>query len=353
MAARDGVSVVLPVHNAGSYLAPAVKSILEQKDVEVELILVDDHSNDDAVHQLQDDHRLNIFKSPGRGIVQALNHGIEKAKFPFVARMDADDLAHPDRLKLQMALFRSQPEIDICGTLVEIFSDLQLQQGYRHYQTWINAQVNHQQISNAMFVESPIPHPSAMFRKALWDELGGYHESKWPEDYDFWCRAFLASKQFAKPENIRLLRWRDHGRRLSRTDDRYNKEMFMRCKAYYLAQYLSSVYQAHNKLNVSIWGTGPTGLKLHDYLIEYSSTHAISIDSFYDINSKMRGREKRQKPVYVVEIGNSRDSLAMDRFKQTGNLLLVAVGARGARSEMNQYLSFCGLEIGVDYILMA
>ena len=134
--------------------------------------------------------------------------------------------AHVDEFRCAHAIDignrMQQPQIDISGTRVLMFSvGSEIGGGYLAYQNWINSLSQHSDIEREFFVESPIPHPSAMFRRALFDELGGYHESAWPEDYDLWCRALLAGKKFGKPEyaqNDYLLRWRDHQGRLSRLD---------------------------------------------------------------------------------------------------------------------------------------
>ena len=153
--------------------------------------------------------------------------------------------------------------------------------GYQHYQHWINGLCTPDEIALNMFVESPIPHPTAFMRTSTLHDLGGYLDSDWPEDYDLWCRALLAGYRFGKPETGTLLRWRDHAVRASRQDKRYAKQAFLRCKARYLSELLKSRQQSQ----ISIWGTGPTGLKLHDYL----ESHGITVNRFIDINSKLAG----------------------------------------------------------------
>ena len=182
---EHGISVLMPVHNAGEFLQTAVHSILAQRDVSLELILIDDHSNDTAIESLNPDPRLRVLRSPERGIVAALNHGFDNARYPYIARMDGDDIALPQRLFKQLRLLLDQPNIHICGTQVEIFSDsIEIADGYRRYQNWINQQVSSTDIEKNFFVESCIPHPSAMMHRDVLSSLGGYHDTPWPEDYD-------------------------------------------------------------------------------------------------------------------------------------------------------------------------
>jgi len=96
-----GVSVIMPVHNAGRYLAAAVRSILEQNHQKLELIVVDDRSTDGAIDQLcttLSDNRLKVIESKGVGIIDALNFGITESRYDLIARMDSDDIAAPERV---------------------------------------------------------------------------------------------------------------------------------------------------------------------------------------------------------------------------------------------------------------
>ncbi|NNE05413.1 MAG: glycosyltransferase family 2 protein, partial [Xanthomonadales bacterium] len=158
---RDAlVSVVLPVRNGGAYLADAVTSILAQSHRNLELLLVDDHSDDGAVEDLDIcDPRLRVLTSPRNGVAAAFNHGLARAEGEFVARMDADDLALPRRLEAQLGLFSSDHSIDICGTGVAFFPQSAVAGGNRHYQAWLNRLTSPQDLRLQIFIESPIPNP--------------------------------------------------------------------------------------------------------------------------------------------------------------------------------------------------
>lgn len=335
------ISVIMPVHNAGHYLADAVNSILTQQGVELELVIIDDHSSDAAITRLPADSRISLVESPQRGIVAALNHGLENSKYPLIARMDGDDVAAPNRLICQLELLIAQPEIDVVGSKVNIFSDQgKLGKGYQLYQNWINQQCSPQQIADNFFVESCIPHPSALFRRSLIEEIGPYQDCPWPEDYDLWCRALVAGKRFGKPKQEALLHWRDHPQRTSRVEQRYVKQRFLECKAHYLAQYLSK----RATRTAMIWGTGPTGLKMHDLLQQ----HGIEISGFIDVNPKLAGRQKRDKPVHIISQHPQPQELA-----HLDSLILSAVSARGARQKICAALDASGRTAGQDYICVA
>lgn len=331
----------MPVRNCGNYLAAAVDSILKQHDVLFELLIIDDHSTDIAIQALPEDPRISILKSSGSGIVAALNTGLEHANYPFIARMDGDDIAAPERLVTQLKFLIDNSDIDICGTQVELFSDDgEIGDGYIYYQHWINQLNHHEDIVANFFIESPIPHPTAMLRKSLLVELGAYQDTSWAEDYDLWCRAFIQNKRFGKPKVGPLLQWRDHTTRTSRVQERYSKQQFLQCKAKYLQQYL----QQREIDSCEIWGTGPTGLKLHDYLQHLG----IQTHRFVDVNPKLEGRQKREKNVSIVS-----RKLTHTQVAEISCMVLVAVSTRGAREEIKNTLLEVKLVEMRDFILMA
>lgn len=343
------VSVVLPVHNGGDHLAIAVKSILAQKRIDLELLIIDDHSTDQAIQQLDTiiDERVELLRSPKRGIIPALNLGLEHAKFDLIARMDADDISLPHRLSKQCTFLEQNPSIQICATQVKLFNQGAIVgKGYQLYESWINSVTETSHIETEFFIESPLPHPSVMFYKKPIVRLGGYQDRGWPEDYDLWSRALLAGIKFGKVPEV-LLHWRDGENRTSRTDSRYSKVNFIRCKAFYLARYL-----LNRKLrSIQIWGAGPTGRKMHD-LLEHEG---VQVSRFLDVNPKLAERTKRGKAIKIVE-----PNLSQRQFSQAAYLeiekygpIVVAVAARGAREDIRRELLSHQLIEGKQFIFAA
>ena len=113
------VSIILPVHNGGLQLAVAVHSIVAQTLRDWELIVIDDGSSDGAIEDLRrdlGDSRLVISgDSRNVGLSARLNEGVSMARGRYIARMDHDDIAHPDRLRLQVDLMTRQTDVDLCG----------------------------------------------------------------------------------------------------------------------------------------------------------------------------------------------------------------------------------------------
>jgi len=323
------ISVILPVHNAGHYFQQALTSVLQQSYENFELIIVDDHSDDHALDWLPNDPRIRLIQSKTQGLVGALNSGLEIAQGDFFARMDADDINHSQRFEQQLRFLQTHKDIDICSCKIKIFSEYQtLGQGYRLYQQWLNQQLNHEQIERAMFIESPIVHPSIMMPMERAKQIAPYQQNAWPEDYDFWLRALDKAYRFAKVEQT-LFYWRDHLQRLTRTDKRYDKKSFFKIKAKHLAKRLSY----HN--NIFIWGTGPTGLLLHDELCK----NQINIQGFIDVHPRRIGQHKRDKPVLDIESG-----------VKTADFILVAVAHRGIREKINEYLLSNKKQAMLDFV---
>lgn len=337
------ISVIMPVHNAGSYLADAIASILNQKNISLELIVVDDHSTDHAIDDLPvnltQDNRVKFVSSDSRGVVAAMKSGFAYAQGNYIARMDADDIALPDRLSKQYDYLQQYPEIGIAGGQVKIISDSEIADGFLLYEKWLNQLCLPEDIERELFIESPIPNPTAFFRREVYESLNGYHDPDWAEDYDMWLRAYELGIKMGKPDGV-ILHWRDHDKRLTHCDSRYDNKLFMQAKAYYLAR--SHGHLKHRK--AIIWGTGPTGIYLYDILIAQN----VEVEAFIEVNPRRVGGVKRGLPVihfteiteYTREINNNA-------------LIIGAVGARGARAEMRQALLDMGKEEGIDFLFAA
>jgi glycosyltransferase involved in cell wall biosynthesis len=224
----------MPVFNVADMLDRAIVSMLGQTLSDIELIVVDDGSTDDSLARLERwakrDPRVVVIRQVHGGIVQALNAGLAACRAPTIARMDADDRSHPERLASQMRWLEARPEVAVLGCKVEGYPAGQVREGFRMYLEWLNSLVTPEEIDRQIYVESPMAHPSVMMRRDWVEKVGGYEDHGWPEDYDLWLRLHLAGARFAKVPEV-LLWWREHPRRLTRTDSRYSVENFLRAKA--------------------------------------------------------------------------------------------------------------------------
>jgi glycosyltransferase involved in cell wall biosynthesis len=331
----------MPCYNVAATLDETMGSLLEQTYPGFEIIAVDDGSEDSTLNQLQAwaerDARVRLLAREHEGIIPTLNAGLAICRSTLVARMDADDRAHPQRLERQVEMLEADPGLAVCASLVEGFPVENVREGFQIYIGWLNHLVGHEAITREIFIESPLAHPSVAFRKRWVEKVGGYQEHGWPEDYDLWLRLYLAGARFAKVPEI-LLYWREHELRLTRTDSRYSVENFIRAKAHYLCQGPLS-----DRDGVIIWGAGQMGRRLAKHL----DREGAPLVAFIDIDPGKIGRERRGKPIVGPEdLRNQLD--ASERL-----VVLAAVRSRGARALIRERLNGMGLRAGADWWAVA
>ncbi len=182
------VDVVIPAFNAEATVGAALRSCLEQTAPNLRVIVVDDGSTDDTAAQVQaiaaTDPRVTLIRQPNGGIAAATNAGIAAGTAPFVARLDADDLSHPDRHRLQLSRFLHQPDlVALSGAHAEMSGDGQAT-GRLHIPPehpradpdWVPAR------------EPPLTQPFAMFRRTALHRIGLYRPFPVSEDTDLYWR---------------------------------------------------------------------------------------------------------------------------------------------------------------------
>jgi GT2 family glycosyltransferase len=228
---------------------------------------------------------------------------------------------------------QENPELGVVGCLVDGFPEEDLREGFRSYIAWLNSLVTDEDIQRERFVESPLAHPSVVFRKEIIQEAGGYQECGWPEDYDLWLRLAQAGVRFGKVPEL-LLSWRNHPTRLTRSDSRYSLENFIRCKAHYLLQGPLAGRDA-----VFIWGAGMHGRRLSKHLL----AGGAPVVAFIDIDPRKIGNTRRGKPILPAE------ALPAEWGRWRAPVLLAAVGSRGARGLIRDRLTGFGLDEGRDW----
>ena len=121
---RNLVSVVMPVYNVARYIDEAMESILNQSFPNFELIIVDDGSTDDTVERIKGykDSRIRLYRHD-HDFIGSLNLGLQEARGKYVARMDADDMMHVDRLRIQYNIMELEPSIDCCGSWFTMYDE--------------------------------------------------------------------------------------------------------------------------------------------------------------------------------------------------------------------------------------
>lgn len=200
------VSVLMPARNASAFICDAMESMLTQTWRDFELLVIDDASEDDTVDRILSfrDARIRLLRSKERKrLAGALNWGLQEARGEWIARMDADDVAHPRRLERQILFLSRHPEIEVCGTDVNAFGAGQARQRLRYPR-------RPEQVRAFSLFHCPFAHPTVMFRRRSFiNHQWKYNVDYYPaEDYELWARV-LGTVQGANLP-CALLRYRRH-----------------------------------------------------------------------------------------------------------------------------------------------
>jgi glycosyltransferase involved in cell wall biosynthesis len=326
------ISVLLPVYNAAATLTTTIESLQSQTVSDWEAIIVDDGSVDATATVAESlarlDPRLRVFRRPHAGIVEALNFGLSQTRGEFVARQDGDDESLPQRFEQQLKAFELDPELGLVSCFVQHAATAGWQtnaeaqtRGYASYCDWLNSFSEPHEIRRASFIESPLAHPTVLFRRSLVDLHGGYRDGDFPEDYELWLRWLDAGVKMQKAKET-LYVWNDAPERLSRTDARYAPDAFLELKSKSLVKWLQRFNPQHPE--VVIWGAGTLSKRRARRLQEDGCT----IRAFIEVNPKRRGQKINNVPIYLL-----------DQFDQVPKCFIVSVvGNRGAGENIRKFL---------------
>lgn len=205
--ARNTVTVIMSVHNGARYLREAISSILNQTLKEFEFIIVDDASTDESesiIHSFTDP-RIKILKNEQNiGLTKSLNIALQKSTGTYIARMDADDIALPERLTVQKNFLDTHPDIVCVGSALRIIDEHGVEQGSKTVFS------DPALLGFHMKMKNQIAHPTVLFRKDAILSVHGYDETfTYAQDYDLWSRLLEMGFQFSNIE-MPLLLYRIH-----------------------------------------------------------------------------------------------------------------------------------------------
>jgi len=332
------ISVLIPMYNAQLTLATALDSLRRQTFSDWECVLCDDGSTDEsaaiALAYAAKDRRFAVIKRDHAGLVTTLNAGLRVCRAPYVARLDADDACHRERLRVQYEYLEQHSELAGVGCGIRMFPRSGLSASRRQYEAWLNALATESDIARDRFVECPLAHPTWFIKREVLLAFG-YRDMGWPEDYDLILRLLGAGQRLSTVQG-RLLGWRESSTRLSRTNRNYDIESFTRCRAHFLAtDWLA------NTPSYGLWGYGSTGRNL---------ARALSLHG--------------KKPAYIVELHPGRigqrilgvpvvapSTLATVRCP--GDKLILSVSGLQQRSDARRFATGQGLVENVDFVCAA
>jgi glycosyltransferase involved in cell wall biosynthesis len=268
------VSVILPNFNGGQFLRKAVRSILGQTYRHFELIYIDDGSTDNSMaimRTIKDPRVRMIINRENRGLVYCLNLGIQSAQGKYIARMDADDISLPHRLKCQIQFMEKHSSISICGAWIKTIG--------RKHTCWRNDRlpISDVSIKLRLFFGNSLVHPTVMMRKAFIDarSLSYNPDMKKIEDYDLWSRVGNAA-QFANIPKT-LLKYRYHDLNLSHIDFHFDTSRKSLLYSIYKRLFDSNGIQYDDN-----------DLDLHYRLNDYPKIEGITIDQIVNWLLRLR-----------------------------------------------------------------
>jgi len=218
------VSVITSVLNGERYLDAAIGSIAAQSFRDFEHILIDDGSTDATAEILgrwqEREPRLVVVSRENRGFPYSLNEAAARASGRYLAVMDGDDIAFPDRLAIQVARMESEPELVALGAKVEVIDA----EGRPLRQ--IQQPLDHETIleRHATTLQPQLYHPATLLRAETFHAVGGYREAfAKVEDYDLWLRLEERGRLANCPEV--LLQYRVHMRSISHNNSAIQRRL--------------------------------------------------------------------------------------------------------------------------------
>lgn len=225
------VSVILPVYNGEKYIAQSVDSILNQTYNNIELIIIDDGSNDNTlkiINSYSSDPRVIIITRENKGLVHSLNEAIDISRGRYIARMDADDIASVDRIEKQIDFLSNNIDVAIVGSRVILINENDDEIGRCYRPLSLDA------IKCHFYYGSPLVHPTVVYNlNVLSKDKIKYCKDDYPaEDLGLFLRI---SKDF-KIRNIKypLLKYRitSTGISLSNNEKQRNKSIDLRVNSF-------------------------------------------------------------------------------------------------------------------------
>jgi glycosyltransferase involved in cell wall biosynthesis len=230
------ITFVIPAKNAQKTLAETLTSLVSQTFKDFNVIIVDDGSTDQTAliaQTFQEKLPIKIISHPeSEGVAKSINDGIMRSDSEFVARLDADDTAHPLRLQKQLDFFESNQKTGICGSQMNVFSD----DGLTHYV--LSHPTSSASIKTALIQRCVLAHPSLLIRRSVFEIAGLYDVNfDYAEDYDLWCRASLLGIQFANI-NEQLTNYRIHSGQVSNQKSQLQQVRDLAIKKKYISAFL-------------------------------------------------------------------------------------------------------------------
>jgi len=307
------ISVIVTFFNARDTLGIAVDSILSQSFTDFEVLLVDDGSSDGSMDSLSefDDFRLIRLQAGRIGRAAALNLGLRSARGEYVAILDADDLALPQRLSEQKSVLDTLPNVGLVCSSIELMDEVGNDLGFVEFPT------EHEELQKKLLELNPFAHSSVMYRRHIALEVGGYNERcEKSIDFNFYLDMLSAGVRLIgqKKAHIRLRHYRTSWGK----DD---------------AQALQMRYGILGLINYYLRSIGEIGILRSD---EECWVMELEMYQKWFERQGYRRRYEAKKDLYGAKV-----MLSKKRFVEGGCLILSAL--------RTDFCCFCYSGVGFDY----
>ena len=230
MARGPKVTVLMSVYNGEKYLKEAIDSIFAQTFTDYEFLIINDGSTDRTQEILESykDNRVRLFQQNNMGLTRSLNRGVQLSRGEYVARMDADDIALPERLENQVAFLEKHPEVGVVGSFHSEVNASLRKSIVKKFPAEDMA------IKKTLIKENPFSHPTVMMRRKIFDRANLYNEDekyKYVEDYELWF-TFLKVCKFANiPKALVIKRFIPTGASIANDDVQLRNAFYLRVRA--------------------------------------------------------------------------------------------------------------------------
>ena len=231
------ITILMPVRNGEKYIKESIDSILKQTFTDFELLIMDDGSTDRTVERIEryTDERIRLIRRK-HNFIRNLNEGLELALGAYIARMDADDIMHTERLRIQLKRMKKNPNITVCGTWAKIFSDKGNERNVFHFGHEIICEPVLELLKYNMLL-----HPSVMVKKEfLFNHHIKYQNYPYVEDYKLWFDIAKAGGILCvEPQELMMLRRSDTQVTVTKKEEMFLGSIRLRKE---ILLYLLSIY---------------------------------------------------------------------------------------------------------------
>lgn len=222
------VNIVVPAYNAEAFIADTVRSALQQTFADLQVTVIDDGSEDDTANRASlDDARVRVISQENRGMSRSRNRGMAEADSEFVALLDADDLWHPEKLRLQLEALRVRPDHDFCFTGFDVWHGEPRPAYFQQARSGRIDETLSGWIYPRLILDNHALPSSVLWRRSAWDRMGGFlTDNQQTDDWEYLVRASTQHRFVRLGESFVL--YRQHPVSLSRRIPQTNTTELMR-----------------------------------------------------------------------------------------------------------------------------